>query len=134
MSALRALHRPRLWLGVWALMIAAVAAGSLAPADDLPQIRFPGADKLQHLLGYAVLSGYAAMLFASRRAMGAAALGLVLLGVLIEGAQWALTVSRQADPVDLLANLTGVALGQALGASRAAGVLQRIDTRLYGLS
>lgn len=134
MSALRALHWPRLWLGLWGLMIAAVIAGSLAPAEGLPQIWFPGADKVQHLLGYAVLSGYAAMLFASRRAMGAAAVGLVLLGVLIEGAQWALTVSRQADPVDLLANLTGVALGQALGATRAAGVLQRIDTRLSGHS
>lgn len=132
MSALRALHRPRLWLGVWALMIAAVAAGSLAPADDLPQIRFPGADKLQHLLGYAVLSGYAAMLFASRGARGAAAAGLVLLGILIEGAQSALTASRQADPADLLANLAGIALGQAIGATRAAGLLQRIDTRLFG--
>lgn len=132
MSALRALHRPRLWLGVWALMIAAVVAGSLAPADDLPQIRFPGADKLQHLLGYAVLSGYAAMLFASRGARAAAAAGLLLLGILIEGAQSALTASRQADPADLLANLAGIALGQAIGVTRAAGLLQRIDTRLFG--
>jgi VanZ family protein len=131
-SALRALHWPRLWLGLWGLMIAAVVAGSLAPADDLPQVWFRGADKLQHLLGYVVLSGYAAMLFESRRALGAAAAGLVLLGILIEGAQWALTATRHADPADLLANLAGVALGQALGVTRAAGVLQRIDARLSG--
>ena len=132
MSVLRTLHWPRMWLGLWGLMIAAVVAGSLAPADDLPQVWFPGADKLQHLAGYVVLSGYAAMLFASRRALGAAAAGLVLLGILIEGAQWALTATRHADPADLLANLAGVALGQALGATRAAGLLQRIDARLSG--
>lgn len=132
MSALRALHWPRLWLGLWGLMIAAVVAGSLAPAEDLPQIWFPGADKLQHFLGYAVLSGYAAMLFASRRALGLAAAGLMTLGILIEGVQGALTASRQADLVDVLANLAGVALGQALGMTRAASLLQWAETRMSG--
>lgn len=132
MSALRALHWPQLWLGLWGLMIAAVIAGSLAPSDALPQMWFPGADKLQHLAGYVVLSGYAAMLFASHRALAAAAAGLVLLGIAIEGAQGALTASRQADPVDMLANLAGVALGQALGMTRAAGLLQWADRRMSG--
>lgn len=132
MSALRPLHWPGLWLGTWALMMAAIVAGSLAPAEDLPQVWFPGADKLQHLLGYAVLSGYAAMLFASRRALGTAAAGLVLLGILIEGAQGALTASRQADLADMLANLAGVALGQALGMTRAVDLLQWADRRLSG--
>jgi VanZ family protein len=129
-SALRAFHWPQLWLGLWGLMIAAVIVGSLAPSDALPQMWFPGADKLQHLAGYAVLSGYAAMLFASRRAQWVAAAGLVLLGILIEGAQSALTVSRQADPVDMLANLAGVALGQALGMTRVAGLLEWVDRRI----
>lgn len=132
MSALRAFHWPQLWLGLWMLMIAAVVIGALAPSQALPRMWFPGADKLQHLAGYAALSGYAAMLFAGRRAHGVAAAGLVLLGVLIEGAQSALTASRQADLVDVLANAAGVALGQGLRVTRAAGLLQRIDTRLAG--
>lgn len=131
MSALRAFHWPRLWLALWMLMIAAVVIGSLLPAAELPRMRFPGADKLQHLAGYVALSGYATMLFAGRRAQGVAAAGLVLLGVLIEGAQAALTASRQADAVDVLANLVGVVLGQAARATPAAGLLQRIDTRLF---
>lgn len=130
MSALRAFRWPRLWLGLWGLMIAAVVVGSLVPSSSLPQTQFPGADKLEHLLGYAALSGYAAMLFDSRRAQATAVVGLVLLGVLIEGAQAALTVSRQADPIDMLANAAGVALGQVVRMTGAAGLLQRIDTRL----
>jgi VanZ family protein len=129
-SALRAFRWPRLWVGVWVLMIAAVVIGSLVPSDELPRMLFPGADKLQHMAGYATLSGYAVLLFANRRGRGVAAIGLVLLGVLIEGAQSALTTSRQADPLDMLANLTGVALGQALAATGAAGWLLRIDSRL----
>lgn len=132
MNWLRSLHWSRFWLGLWGLMIAAVIAGSLAPSDALPQMWFPGADKLQHLAGYAMLSGYAAMLFASRRALGMAAAGLVLLGILIEGAQGALTTSRLADPVDALANLAGVALGQALGTTRVGGLLQWVDRRIAG--
>ncbi|HEY1141635.1 MAG TPA: VanZ family protein [Lysobacter sp.] len=130
MSALRAFRWPWLWVGMWVLMIAAVVTGSLVPSDELPRMLFPGADKLQHMVGYATLSGYAVMLFANRRGRGMAALGLVLLGVLIEGAQSALTTSRQADPVDMLANLLGVGLGQALAATAVAGWLQRIDSRL----
>jgi VanZ family protein len=129
-SALHAFHWPRLWAGVWVLMIAAVVTGSLVPSDELPRMLFPGADKLQHMAGYATLSGYAVMLFASRRGRGMAAVGLVLLGVLIEGAQSALTTSRQADPMDMLANLLGVALGQALAATGVAGWLLRLDARL----
>jgi VanZ family protein len=131
-SSLHAFRWPRLWVGLWVLMIAAVVTGSLVPSDELPQMLFPGADKLQHMAGYATLSGYAVMLFANRRGRGLAALGLVLLGVLIEGAQSALTTSRQADPMDMLANLIGVGLGQALAATGVAGWLLRIDSGLSG--
>lgn len=130
MTALRVFHRPHLWLGLWALMIVSVTIGSLLPSAALPGLAFPAADKLQHLLGYAVLSSYAAMLFADRRAQRRAAWCLVLLGLAIESAQGVLTVTRSADVLDLFANLAGVALGHALRATRAAGLLQRVDTLL----
>ena len=132
MTALRAFRRPRLWVRLWGLMIAGVVAGSLLPAATVPAPPFPGADKLEHLLGYAALSAYAAMLFAGRRAQWAAAIGLMLLGLAIEGAQSMFTTTRLADPLDLLANVAGVALGQALRVTRAAGLLLRVDGRLPG--
>lgn len=113
-------------------MIATVVVGSLLPSAVLPASPFPGVDKIEHLLGYAALSGYAAMLFADRRAQRRAVVGLVLLGLALEVAQWALTDSRSADPWDLLANLAGVASGQALRTTRAAGLLLRIDSLLPG--
>ncbi len=129
-ALLRDFRRPGLWLALWALMVAAVIAGSLLPARELPPMPFAGFDKLEHLLGYAVLSGYAAMLFARRRVQALSAAGLVALGIAIELAQAALTASRQADPVDAVVNAVGVLAGLAVAATPLAQLLQRLDARL----
>jgi VanZ family protein len=112
-------------------MIAAVVAGSLLPSSSLPGLPFPGADKLEHMLGYAALSGYAVMLFSERQAQRRAAVGLLLLGLAIEGAQGALTATRSADAMDVLANAAGIGLGQLLQATPMARLLQRLDTLLH---
>lgn len=96
-------------------MIAAVVVASLLPSSSLPEPSFTGIDKVEHLLAYALLSGYAVLLFATGRAHGVAALALVGLGIAMEGAQAALTTTRLADPGDMLANTLGVALGWWLG-------------------
>lgn len=127
---MRVFRRPGVWLSLWALMIAAVVGGSLLPAHDLPSAPFANFDKFEHFLGYAVLSGYAAMLFARLRAQALAALGLVALGIGLEVAQAVLTVSRQADPADAVVNTLGVLAGLALVATPLATVLQRLDARL----
>lgn len=112
---LRPWGRPRLWLAGWFLLMAGVVVGSLLPSSALPAPSFTGVDKVEHLTAYGVLAAYAVLLFAPVRAQALAALGLVLLGASLEGAQAALTVSRLADPGDLVANTLGVALGWALG-------------------
>lgn len=132
MTVLRGFRWPRLWLGLWLLMIAAVVMGSLLPSTALPKPMFFGVDKVQHLLGYFALAAYAVMLFADGPAQRRAAGGLVLLGIAIEGAQSALTASRVADAGDVLANLVGVLLGMGLRWTRGADMLRRIDTRLSG--
>ena len=127
--ALREFRRPALWLGLWVLMIMAVIVGSLLPARELPPVPFDGFDKVQHLLGYAVLSAYAAMLFARMRARALAAAGLVALGIGLEVAQGMLTASRQADIADAMVNALGVLAGLAVTATPLARLLQRLDAR-----
>lgn len=108
-------------------MVALVIAGSLLPADELPTPRIAGADKVQHFLGYAALAGYAVMLFERAREHALAAVAVLLLGIAIEFAQGALTQSRRADAVDVLANAIGALAGWALRFTRMRHVLQRLD-------
>jgi VanZ family protein len=130
-GALRTFARPRLWLGVWAFgWVLAIALSLMHP----PQlgIDLPDSDKVGHLLAYATLSAWAAMLFATRRARVGAALALVALGIALEFAQGALTDDRLRDPMDALANTLGVVLGSAVLLGRAQFALQALDRRFFG--
>lgn len=112
---LRPWSRPGWLLAGWMVLIAGVTVGSLLPSSALPAPSFTGIDKVEHLGAYALLSAYAVLLFAPARAQALAALGLVALGISLEGAQAALTASRLADPADMVANALGVALGWWVG-------------------
>ncbi|MCE7033443.1 VanZ family protein [Lysobacter sp. GX 14042] len=129
---LRNFHRPWLWVAGWLALLALVAAGSLMPASDLPQVQLPGVDKIQHAAAHAVLASYAMMLFATRRAQGWAVVGLLAYGVGIEAAQATLTADRMAEWTDVLANAAGTAVGVALTRRRPALLMQRIDRWLAG--
>ena len=105
-------------------MFVAITVGSLLPARDLPAPAFDGFDKLEHLLGYAVLSGWSALLFATRRARMAAVLGVIAFGIAIEFAQGAFTTTREPDMFDALANAAGAVLGQTLAFTRLRSLLR----------
>lgn len=109
MSVLKPFRRPRLWLGLWAAALLAVIVVCLVPP---PPLQLPQhSDKLEHLLAYAILAAGAVQLFPRGRGLWMAGGGLVLMGVLLEFAQGALTSTRMADPADALANTVGVVLG-----------------------
>jgi VanZ family protein len=128
-SALRDFRRPRLWLGLWCAMIAAVIVLSLTPP---PPMAVPhGFDKLEHLLGYLLLSAGAVLLFARRRTQLWAGVGLAAMGVALEVAQALLTQTRAAEPADALANASGVAIGLVLSFSPWANALRWLDQRLH---
>lgn len=93
-------------------MVFAVIVGSMLPALLLPDVP-RGGDKVQHLLGYAVLAAVAVQLFATRASLLRAAGGLVAMGVSIEIAQGTMTTSRAMDAWDALANTLGVLIGLA---------------------
>lgn len=108
-GALKPLRRPWLWAGLWWLAVAIVVVLSLVPPPPMELPRH--GDKVEHLLAYAALAAAAVQVWRPGRPLLLAGLGLVLMGVLLEFAQGALTATRQADPADALANTLGVALG-----------------------
>lgn len=125
---LRDFRRPRLWLALWLCAIAAVIVLSLTPPPPMAVPR--NFDKVEHLLGYGLLSLGSVLLFARRPAQWGAAAALVALGVALEFAQAAFTQDRFADVADALANTTGVLLGQLCSWTPVAGLLLRLDARL----
>ena len=112
--------------GFWRALLAASMAAALAFAlrplapGQGPENWFAHSDKLLHVLFFA------ALWWLGRRAgitpPFALALGLLAFGAGIESAQAALTHTRQASVLDLLADAAGIAVGWtvAVGAARLA--------------
>ncbi len=111
-SALKPLRHADGWLVLWGLAIMLVIVASLVPAFVLPQVP-TGGDKLEHFSAYFLLAAAAVQLFAPRGFLTRAGVGLILLGIALEIAQWSFTTTRQMDPHDALANTLGVIVGMA---------------------
>ncbi len=126
-GVLKPLRRPRAWLLLWCAAVLAVIVVCLIPPPPLalPQ----NSDKVEHFLAYFVLAGSAVQLFATRRALWAVAIGLVLMGVGIEWLQGALTETRMADPFDALANSIGVVAGMLIAFTPLRDLLLRLQRR-----
>jgi VanZ family protein len=127
---MRGFRWPGLWLALWSLGIVAVIVVCLGPPPKLPPLP-DNSDKAEHFLTYVFLAFGAVQLFATRRALWWAGLGLVGLGVGIEFAQGAFTVDRSADPLDALANTLGVLAGMAFVRTSMREWLLRLDRRLF---
>jgi VanZ family protein len=127
-AALKPLRRPRLWLGLWIAAIVALVVVCLIPLGSLPPLP-DNSDKVEHLLGYFMLSAAAVQLFAGRRALSLAAVGLIALGIGIEIAQGC-TAYRSSDPADALANTLGVLLGMVTATTPWRDLLLRVERRL----
>lgn len=125
--SLKPFRRPRLWAGLWVAGIAAVAASSLVPLSDLPELP-AGGDKLEHFVAYALLAAGAVQLFARRLSLLSACVALVLLGVALEFAQGGMGLGRALDPRDALANTVGVLAGLATLLTPWRDALLRLDS------
>lgn len=108
-ATVKPLRWPWVWLGLWWLALLVVIVLSLVPPPAVAMPRH--GDKVQHLFAYAALAAAAVQVWRPGRPLLLAGVGLVLMGVLLEFAQGALTATRQADPLDALANALGVGLG-----------------------
>ena len=131
-TALRDFRYPKLWLALWIVgMLLTVLACLIRLPESPLRVPVPHLDKIEHLIAYFVLSAWAAMLFATRRALLHAGIGLFGLGLAIEAAQ-SMLPWRSANLADALANLLGVLGGSALVLTPAARVLQRLDAWVPG--
>lgn len=126
-TTLKPLRRAGFWLGLWCAAVLVVIVVCLIPP---PELNLPqNSDKVEHLLAYFILSASAVQLFGSRRALCWVAAGLVAMGVGIEWAQGALTATRMADPMDALANASGVLIGMLTALTPLRDLLLRLQGR-----
>jgi VanZ family protein len=121
--AVRRLRRG--WFLAGLALVAAVLWLSLVP---LPSPPVAHADKVEHLGTYGALMLWFAQLGGQARRRAVTAAALVALGVGIEFLQ-DLTPYRMMDPLDMLANAAGVALGWLGAPPRTPNVLDRITRR-----
>lgn len=130
LAAMRPLRHRRAWLVAWVAMVLAVVVLSLIPPPPMPAVVFRGIDKVEHVLGYFVLSSTATALFARMPTRARIAAALVAMGIGLEIAQGTMTSTRTPDLSDALANTIGVLLG--LACTPAVRVVAWLDTHASG--
>lgn len=122
---LLALRHPRLWLVCGWLLVAGAIIVNLMPAHDLPRLGGIN-DKVEHIVGYLVLSLWFAGVYPRTRypMIGVA---LLVMGIAIEGLQGAMHMGRQADITDVYANTVGIVAGLTLALLWLGGWAMRIE-------
>jgi VanZ family protein len=108
----------------------AILVASLLPGPLIET--YSAWDKLEHALAYLLLTLWFTGLL-ERRHYHWAAVGAALLGLAIEWAQGGLTTTRQGDPLDLVANLVGIAVALAASYLALGGWAARVEL-LLGVS
>lgn len=127
----RTLEHRKLWLVIGWLLVAVVIVLSLMPKP--PQLfTFNYADKLNHIVAYAVLMGWFVQIYRLPGIHVRFALGFIMMGVAIEFLQ-GLDVYRQFDIVDMLANTVGVSLAWVFARTGFSQLLVRFEQMLLTL-
>lgn len=119
------LRFPRLWVSLGWLAVTLAFVVCLVPGQDLPQPNL--SDKTEHFLCYLLLSVWFAGIY-DRSRYWAIAVGLVVMGVLIEFAQGAMGLGRQADFRDVIANCSGIVAGLLLCWFGLGAWMQRVES------
>ena len=110
------------WFGVALLVYLSVVKSTSAVA-------LPHADKLGHVVAYAVLTFWFMQLYEGTRSRIFVASGILALGVSLEVVQY-WTGYRTMEAADALADAVGIALGWLVGPPRTFNVLERVERAL----
>jgi len=126
------LRHAALWRSLSVALLLAVVAGALSPAvwfDSKVEalIWFENADRWIHGLSFLFLSIWFAGLW-ERHAYWRIAVGLVLLGFIIEGCQLVVGY-RTADWRDVVANTVGIIVGLTAATAGLGGWAPRLEAR-----
>jgi VanZ family protein len=122
-----ALRFPRLWLVLgWIFVLLAVLVCLAPPGTPGMSGLFVWNDKVEHASGYVALTLWFTGLY-PRSKYGWIAAGLFAMGVGIELLQGWMAMGREADPLDVAANTTGIAVGIVLALLAFGGWAQRIE-------
>jgi VanZ family protein len=127
---MRVFLKPKLWLGIWLFGWLLCIVLSLITPPDI-SLDVDNSDKLGHFLAYGTLSAWAILIFERKQSWFFSALGLIVLGIVMEFAQGYLTSNRMMDWHDAIANTMGVGLGLCLSFMPLQKILQAIDLRLF---
>jgi VanZ family protein len=103
----------RVWWSLGVVLVVAAIWVCLMPANQVISA-FEWSDKTSHLLGHGILALYFTGIVA-RKAWWKIFVGLLVMGIGIEFAQYFMHVGREGDPRDVLANSAGAALGLVAG-------------------
>jgi VanZ family protein len=119
------LRHPRFWLVLGWFFVVAATVSSLVPVQKLP---LPSGinDKFEHVTGYALLTLWFTGIYPRSRYF-VIAFSLLAMGVLIELAQGAMHVGREADVRDVVANCAGIGVGLMLASLWLGGWAQRVE-------
>jgi VanZ family protein len=115
---LRPLRLRTLWIALGLLGLGLTLLVCLLPS--VPGPSFTGADKLEHLLTWLVITAWFASLV-ERRGYAWVALAMVAIGIGIEFAQDWMALGREGDWHDVVANSGGVLAGLLVAATNRDG-------------
>lgn len=125
MTAGQQLRMRKLWFGCGYLMLVLAALASLIPVPAGPE----GSDKIAHILVYAILSAWFAIIVIRSSSLWWVFTGLVGFGILMEALQ-GMTGYRSLELADAIANSVGVCLGLVCRFTRLRQWLIRLDLQL----
>ncbi len=124
-SGLLVLRHRAWWLAIARIGVALIIVLSLVRMPDVG-VHVPEGDKIGHMLAYACVMAWYALLCATPGALWWRAAALLALGIALEFAQ-SRTGYRSFDVRDMLADAFGIALGAALWFTPWRHVLVRLE-------
>jgi VanZ family protein len=115
-----------LWLGIGYALVVLVVFLSLTSSPVELELVFPYQDKLFHVIAYFTLMAWFSQIYHDKFQRNMIAVVFVFMGVTLEYLQ-SFDANRYSEFADIVANITGVALGLALALTGAKNILLRVE-------